>query len=1092
MRKSGNLRKATAERAAPSMRLDRIDSPIARFVNFCWFFFKLGVTLLLVAVVTIGVYLFTRANEEIRYFVEQTLSERMPHLNISVGGARLVEGRGIAIYDMTISETSDTQLQNNLVVVDEIMLVCDVELSQLFNGAPQVDRVIVKHPQLFVTKQHDSRWNLESFLPLPKPCENRPPIVIQDAQVSFSDQQKQDLSPLVLRDVNFTLSGAQQCPSKDVLKLAGTLSGPNLQRANLQATVNLAKNSLHLAGDFRDLQLDADLISWAYAYAGTLVGPTVVRGSVDGEFDAQIDLQGKQPPQVQARCQVSEGRLEDPRLPRPVTELTATIICEQDKLKLEELHGACGSATLAVSLERNGWNPNAPIALAARVESLPLDKKLYSALPQLLRTEWDKYLPTGIVDAELKATFDGRRWLPHATLSGRDLAFEADKFRYRTSDGSGTLTYRPPSHSEPAILDIDLVATGGGRPLKIVGQVFSPAPLARGWVEVSGQNVKIEKRMIAALPEKTRDVIESLHPEGTMNVHWRMERQVAGIPSFRKSLRLELIDARVNYDKFPYPLSGINGFVLAENDDWTFRDLVSSGNRNVQCNGTLTPTSNGKELRLNFVASQIPMDRDLKHAVPQSVAEAWERLRPRGQIDLTADLYHLTGYTKPALRVVVKPRPEIASIEPTFFPYLMEKLEGTITYQEGQVDLSHLRAQHGRTRIRTNGNGFFGEDGSWNMQLEGLSADRLSVEKRDLIGALPHSLQKLIEQMKPTGRFGLENSVLRFSQAGGPATQLESSWDVHLDCHQTDLQVGIDLKNIYGKVRLMGACKGTKCYSSGELEIDTATFEGVQFTDVRGPFWGDERSFRLGKWAATQQGQTARRLSATVYGGDVRADAWVTFNGLPQYRADAQLASADLSRLTKERFQTTTDFKGKVAANITVWGRGRQLENMEAQGDVQITDAEIYELPLLVRLLKVLRTSAPDTTAFNQSDIKFRIQGRHIYLDQLDFLGDAVSLFGKGYTNFDHQLNLAFYGIVGRNEIRLPLVKNFVNQLGQSTLQMYVDGTLSDPQIHTQAFPMVNQLIEQIQSDLEATGGGTNPREAKRGYLVAPPGSTNR
>ena len=189
-------------------------------------------TLLLVAAVTIGVYLFTRVNDEIRYFVEQALSEQMPHLNISVGGARLVEGRGIAVYDLTVSETSETQLQSNLVVVDEIMLVCDIDLSQLLNGAPQVDRVIVKHPQLFVTKQQDGRWNLEAFLPLPQPCENRPPIVIQDAQVALSDEQKQDLSPLVLRDVNFTLSGAQQCPSLNIFKLGGTLSGPNLQQAN--------------------------------------------------------------------------------------------------------------------------------------------------------------------------------------------------------------------------------------------------------------------------------------------------------------------------------------------------------------------------------------------------------------------------------------------------------------------------------------------------------------------------------------------------------------------------------------------------------------------------------------------------------------------------------------------------------------------------------------------------------------------------------------------------------------------------------------------------------------------------------------------
>ncbi len=1053
--------------------------------------FKIGVTLALVAAVTIGVYLFTRVNDEIRLLAEQMLAEQFPQLNGSIGGARLVEGRGIAIYDLTISETSENQLQDNLLLVDEIMLVCNVELAQLVQGAPDVERVIVKHPHLFVRKQTDGRWNLESLLPLPKPCEHRPQVVIQDAQLTLTDEQRRELQPLTLRDVNFTISGHRECTTPDVFRIGGMLSGPSLERAELKASVNLAQGTIQLTGDIHQLKLDADLIAWATAYAGNWSGPSVMRGVINGHFEVEHRLGLASAPKIDAVCQLLQGRLEDPRLPRPVTDLAGTIKCEKNRLKVESLQGNCGSASLMLSLERNGWVAAAPLALVAQVESLPLDKKLYNVLPPLIRNQWDKYQPAGVVDAQLQLTYDGQRWLPRATLMGRDLAFESDKFRYRVSDGSGTMTYHSFNDGKPAQLDIDLVAKGGGRPLKIRGQVFDPAPLARGWIDISGQNVKIEKRMIAALPEKTRRVIESLHPEGNVNVHWHMKREIAGQPRFEKSLELELIEGRINYDKFPYPLSGIRGFIFAENDHWTFRDLVSGGSRNVQCSGSLKPTPRGKELRLSFIGGEIPLDADLRKAVPDGVAKAWDQLRPRGQVDLTADLYHLTGYAKPAIRVAVRPRTDSASIEPAFFPYLMEKLEGTVSYEQGQVNIAGLRARHGRTTIRTNGSGHFADDGSWSLKLEGLAADRLTT-RRELMGALPLTLQKLIDQMKPTGSFALENSTLNFSKSAGVAAPIESQWDVQLDCHQTDLQLGIDLKNIYGSVRLRGACQGGKCYSSGDLEIDTATFQGVQFTDIRGPFWADEKSCRLGKWAVTQQGQAPRRVSAKVYDGFLVGDAWVTFNGLPRYGAEATLATADLSRIMTERFQSATDFKGKVAANVVLRGHGRQLENMEADGDVHVTDAEIYELPLLVGLLKVLRNSSPDSTAFNQSDMRFRIRGRHIYLDQLDFLGDAVSFFGKGETNFDHDLNLAFYGIVGRNEIRVPLLKNFVNQIGQSTWQMYVDGTLSDPQIHTQAFPMVNKLIEQIQSDLEASGGVTSPRQAQRGLRTTPPKAGNR
>jgi len=230
------------------------------------------------------------------------------------------------------------------------------------------------------------------------------------------------------------------------------------------------------------------------------------------------------------------------------------------------------------------------------------------------------------------------------------------------------------------------------------------------------------------------------------------------------------------------------------------------------------------------------------------------------------------------------------------------------------------------------------------------------------------------------------------------AGSVDSRWDIVLDCLHTDLQVGFDLRNVHGSVRLQGANVAGRSTTRGELALDSATFQDIQFTNIRGPLWADETSCRLGRWATEIQRQPMRRLTAKVYGGDLVGDGWATFDGLPEYGAQASLAGADLLRLMTERFHSQQPFPGKLSANINLRGRGRSLDNLIGDGDVKITDANIYELPVLVGMLKVLRNSTPDTTAFNQCDVKYRIQGRHIDLDQLDFLGDAVSLFGKGYT----------------------------------------------------------------------------------------------
>ena len=1060
---------------------------VSRFINICWSFFKLAVVLAVLAVVGIAVFLFTRMDDEIRRHVEHTLAERFPQLDVRVGGARLIEGQGIAVYDLMLSQTGSSRVQTKLLVVDEIMLACDAKLTRLVKGMPPVERVVLRRPQLWVSRSSRGEWNLASLWPLPECSVKRPRIIIEDAVVTLSDEGNPALPNLVLNDVTLTVDPSQAngrthhdtrteassfgTPTQDledIVALHGHLGGPNLKRAEVHARFSRTTGTLHLDSKFHRLDLGDELLAWVKCYGRGYVDQSSLRGEINGDVALQYNVASVQAPEFEANLRLINGRLDDPRLPRPVTDLACTLQLQSGGLKIRELHGSCGSASLSLQLQREGWHRTAPLAMALSAKNVVLDQRLYQVLPNLLQTEWDKYRPTGIANAELQLTFDGQRWRPQATLTGNDLSFESVKFPYRVTNGSGTMQYSPHEANRPAVLDINLTAQGGGQPITFVGQVFDPKPGAVGWIEITGQGLDIEKSMINALKEKPREVIESLRPSGQFNVRWRLDRKNPGQTKPHSLLRLELVDCQVKYDKFPYPLSNISGLVQAEDDQWSFSDLVSGGSRVVNCHGFLRPSKAGKELWLKFTGQQIPLDDDLRSAVTPQVRQAWEALNARGSIELvSAEIHNDTGFAKPSIRVAVRPLPESATIQPKFFPYLLERLEGEISYHNGELLISNLSAHHNRTEVRSNGSGYFGDDGAWNMRLEGLSADRLKF-RRDLLVALPPKLHKIIDQLRLTGGFGLHNATLQFSKAADKNAELLTQWDMQIDCHQAHLQPGIELHNVHGTVRLVGASQGINSYTAAELAIDSATFEDVQLTNIRGPLWIDDTRCLVGEWATRRQGQTPRHLTAKVYDGNVVGDAWVTYDGVPQYSATAVLTDASLLRVMRERFHGSQDFEGKLAASVTLNGSGRSLHALEGNGEVRITEANIYELPLLVGLLKVLRNATPDTTAFNQCDMKYRIRGRHVYLDKLDFLGDAVSFYGKGYTNFDHHLNLVFHGVVGRNEIRIPFVKNFVDQVGQQTFQMYVDGTLADPQFHHQALPGINNLIQQIREDLDS------------------------
>ena len=146
-----------------------------------------------------------------------------------------------------------------------------------------------------------------------------------------------------------------------------------------------------------------------------------------------------------------------------------------------------------------------------------------------------------------------------------------------------------------------------------------------------------------------------------------------------------------------------------------------------------------------------------------------------------------------------------------------------------------------------------------------------------------------------------------------------------------------------------------------------------------------------------------------------------------------------------------------------------------------MVDANIYELPLLVAMLKVLRNRTPDSTAFNRCDMQFAIQGEHIHFQQLNLLGDAVSLYGNGETDFNRKLDLVFYTLIGPADLPIPLWKTIAGHVSQQGLQLKVVGTLDDPKIERKALPAVNDMLEQLQTEIHEGAATMTPSTAVRG-----------
>ena len=83
------------------------------------------------------------------------------------------------------------------------------------------------------------------------------------------------------------------------------------------------------------------------------------------------------------------------------------------------------------------------------------------------------------------------------------------------------------------------------------------------------------------------------------------------------------------------------------------------------------------------------------------------------------------------------------------------------------------------------------------------------------------------------------------------------------------------------------------------------------------------------------------------------------------------------------------------------------------------------------------------------------------------------SLLGRGEMDFQHNVRLTFHALVGRDEIRVPVLHQLMGGASQQIMQIQVAGPLTSPEMRRVAFPGVNQALQQLQEDLQR---GPQPR----------------
>jgi hypothetical protein len=1019
----------------------------------------------------------SKLGEEVRRRVEDRLRQEFPGLAVQVQSAGLVEGQGIVVRGVALADPALPVRHRHLVRIEEVHLECRTTLAELATSAPRITAVRLRRPTLHAVRAPDGAWSVARLLGR-RPTGATIPVAIEDATLVVEDPVRRQW--LTVRQIGLDIT-----PGADGVAVRGSAAGDLFERATFTGILRPANGGFDLGGTVDALEV-SPRVHTLLAGAGVVQGLAGLQGRVGCEWRATGSLDAPGAAAFTVTGLLEGGRFEHPALPFAVSDVTAKFRADNAGLTCERLEGHSGTTLVGGSGRLAGWHAGADYDLVVDAEKLLVGRHWEGLLPERLAAQWSKLMPAGEIDVHAKLVRRAGVVAPDVAVRCRNVSLTHYRFPYRLDRTVGTVTCKG------TIVQIHLTGEAGGHPVHVAGTLDMAGTGGRGFVEVSGDGMRIDDALLAAMPPRSADILRKLRAAGTFDFVFRHDRSPQFPRGHANTLAIRLARCSLAYAGFPYPLSNVGGTIRMEHGRWTIGELTGSNDTGVvRCTGALEPRGEDDgELVLHLAGGGVVLEPELRDALPPGVRRVWDDLDPRGSAQFTATIRHRVKARETRVEIEAAPQGDTVSIEPAWFPYRLERLRGRLSWRDGRLRFDDVRGEHDRTTVAAAGSCRFAEDGGWHVAFERLAADRFRLDHQ-VLEALPEGLARAVAGVRLRGLLSLEGMidvhstpavvVTRDGRAetipGPPA----AAWDVQLDMEQAALDVGVPVEHVHGGVRLRGSSDGRVWSSQGEVAIDSAMVRGVQLTEVVGPLALDPTGVRFGQ-PATGPGGAGRRFSARLAGGRVLADGAVESAAPGRFSVTASLGEADLARLATEATGAAHRYRGRLQGAVEVSGSRAGAHSLSGRGQVRLRDADIYELPVVVALLKILRVRAPDRNAFSSSIVDFRIEGPRAYLDTIELSGDAISLVGAGEVDFDSNLRLTFRSIMGEAETQMPVMKRVMGGASGQFMLVHVDGTLAEPVTTTEAFPTLAAALQQFQTQrrdgplARAADGRTPPR----------------
>jgi len=793
-----------------------------------------------------------------------------------------------------------------------------------------------------------------------------------------------------------------------------------------------------------------------------------VSAAVDLEFQA-AQKANQSSPTFEVRGEIRNGELDNILVPFPLRQINGSLLWNNDEFTARSFAAKNGitEIELDAQVDRLGDGSQAG-NLKVACRNLRIDDRLQGYLPETVEQQYDEIRPTGVANMELIAnTDDAGEWqLNQFRMTSVQGTVRHQRFPYLIRDVEGTIELKNHSffYNYQGLAGQQIITLDGSSMLKQIG--------TKAYFDIRVSDLPIDEEFIAACPDGADEALRLLNLTGQTDIRLQVFREDGG-SQFHHTINGNVKNGTIQFKHFPYRMSALQGDVSysSQTNAWELQNLKArNGAARFGATGRYQVLPKPGRLDVSIDCKSVAIDQQLQAALSWPLTAAWRLLSPSGTMDALVTLGWVPG--KPLL--VSLPRIQVgnANIKLEPFPIPLSEVNLKGNYTPGRLSLNSFSARHHQMQIRGRGALNLADNGTWQLRFNQFICDDLQTD-RVFLRALPIAFRQTVQAMNIKGPISY-SGLLEFRGTQRPEDPFTAAWDIETIFANNAMTAGLDINNIHGRSHLRGTWDGQQMKVLGVVDLKSAEVLGHQFTQIKGPFRisgldliiGSERLFNNG--VDPQNVSLNQRISGNAIDGLFTLDALAKLTEKPSYHAKVTMSQGKLEDYISRYVKQPIKARGLMNGWMDVHGQGDKISDVKGRGQLQISPAALYELPVMAQMFKVLSFVPPDRTAFNYALLDFDILQQQFLFKTIDLVGDAISFRGRGITHFDGRVSLDFYSRLRRSQIPIPILNTLLGQAAQGLVGVQVRGTIYAPIANVKTAPALDETMKRFLSVLES------------------------